>query len=88
MIKWKVCLDRVTRDAIEAKVSKLDMLSHIRIYWTAEAPATFVHLVVKHGNDGFKRNFWTYSMKSKGANLLRKCEVPRFWTSTLWYADI
>ena len=88
LLKWMVYLDKAKRDTIEEKLSKLDMLSHVRMYYSVEAPATYVHLIVKHGHQGFRRNFFTHSMNSKGANIIKKCEVPRVWTKTLWYADI
>ena len=88
LLKWNACITNAKRANVEKKLSKLDMTDNVRIYWSNDKPATYVHLIVKQGHEGFRRNFFAPSMKSRGSNILRKCEIPKSWTTTLWHNDI
>jgi hypothetical protein len=78
---WDVTMSRDCRSNVDSLLrGSLKNLAALRFYISELEPeATYLHMVTKVGFQGFSRRFFAPNLRSAGAALLKKAEVPIPW---------
>jgi len=83
LLTWASLWPQATADHVITQVRQLKGCISVRVYISAALAKTLMHVLFDESLEGFKRDFFTYGRRARGANLLIKCEVPVPWSKCL-----